>query len=45
VKFVEAVCPAGFTVTAGVEVPAGVAVLTVNTSDPEGLCPDAAYFS
>jgi hypothetical protein len=39
VKFVDAVCPAEFTVMAGIEVPAGVAVLAVNTSDPEGLCP------
>jgi hypothetical protein len=45
VKFVDAVCPADFTVTVGVWVPAAVAVLAVNTSDPEGFVSDAAYFS
>ena len=39
----EAVCPAEFTVTVGIYVPGGVAVLAVKVIWPEGLVSLAAY--
>ena len=42
-KLAEAVCPAEFTVTVGIYVPGGVAVLAVKVIWPEGLVSLAAY--